>query len=87
MSVEDFIIWMYCCVDDYLKTIPDIDNLRSRGFPPALSDAEVITMELVGEFLGIDTDKGIWQYFTNHWQNFFTGLGSRSNFAKQASNL
>lgn len=87
MSLEDFIIWMYCRVDDYLKIFVKGGILRSRGFPPALSDSEVITMEIVGEFLGIDTDKGIWKYFKDHWQHFFPAIGSRSNFAKQASNL
>ena len=26
-------------------------------------------MEIVGEFQGIDTDKGIWSYFRGHWLN------------------
>jgi hypothetical protein len=33
---------------------------------PKLSDAEVITMEIVGEFMVKDQDKGIWRYFRNH---------------------
>jgi hypothetical protein len=37
--------------------------------------------------MGIDTDKGIWSYFRSHWLNWFPLLGSRANFAKQASNL
>ena len=51
MSVEDFIIYVYCCVEDICRTIVN-QPLRSRGFMPKLSDAEVITMELVGEFMG-----------------------------------
>jgi hypothetical protein len=62
-------------------------RLRSRGFAPKLSDSEVITMELVGEFLGIDTDQGIWAYFCWPWPAWFPGLGSRATFAKQAANL
>lgn len=87
MPIDEFIIWMYCCVDRHLSNVTSGHKLRSRGFPPALSDSEVITMELVGEFLGIDTDKGIWQYFKNHWRHFFPTIGSRANFAKQAANL
>ncbi len=44
-------------------------------------------MEVVGEFLGFSTDKGIWAYFRDHWSEWFPGLGSRANFAKQISNL
>lgn len=62
MPVEDFIIYVYCCVDDIYQTLVN-QPLRSRGFMPKLSDSEVITMEIVGEFMGKDQDKGIWRYF------------------------
>ena len=87
MPLEDFIINVYCLVDDMLKKLTNGIKLRSRGFPPKLSDAEVITMDIVGEFLGMDTDKGIWQYFKSHWVSWFPALGSRTNFVKQSANL
>jgi hypothetical protein len=87
MSLEDFIITVYCWVDEGLKNVLGTRRLRQRGFSPGLSDGEMITMEIVAEFLGIDTDKGAWEYFRDHWSNWFPGLGSRANFAKQAANL
>ena len=48
--------YVYCCVEDTCRTIVD-QPLRNRGFMPKLSDAEVITMEIVGEFMGKDQDK------------------------------
>jgi hypothetical protein len=84
MSVEDFIIHVYCCVDDICQKIVK-QRLRGRGFMPKLSDAEVITMEIMGEFMGKDHDKGIWRYFRNHWHGWFPNLGSRANFAKQSA--
>ncbi|OKO97595.1 transposase [Xenorhabdus eapokensis] len=87
MSQQDFIIWVFCWVDDNLTALQQGTRLRSRGIPPKLSDAEVIAMEVIGEFLGFSTDKGIWTYFCTHWRAWFPGLGSRANFAKQASNL
>ena len=87
MLLEEFIIWFYCCVDFHVSKLHKEQPWRSRGFTPQLTDAEIITMELVGEFLGQDTDKGIWQYFKNHWSHYFPNLESRSNFAKHASNL
>ena len=33
--------------------------LRRRGFAPALSDEEVITLEVCGEYLGFDKDEAI----------------------------
>ena len=85
MSLEDFIITVYCLVADIYDQLPDTGQFRSRGFAPALSDGEVITMEIIGEFLGIDADKAICHYFKSHWMQWFPGLGSRQNFAKQAA--
>lgn len=44
-------------------------------------------MEIVGEFLGLDTDKAIWSYFKQHWSSWFPGLGARTNFVRQSANL
>mgnify|MGYP002084285382 FL=1 len=85
--MEDFIIIVYCLVDGELKNLLSEERLRNRGFEPALSDSEMITMEIVAEFLGIDTDKGAWKYFCNHWRDWFPKLGSRANFAKHGANL
>jgi hypothetical protein len=48
LSIEDFIIMSFCYVDDYFKELSQGQKLRGRGFDPALSDTEVITMEIVG---------------------------------------
>ncbi len=86
MPVEEFIIAVFCLVDDlYKKNVSR--RLRRRGFPPKLTDSEVITMEIVGEFLGFDTDKAIWSYFKQHWLSYFPGLRRRTNFVRQAANL
>ena len=44
MSVEDFIINVYCLIDDLSKTEFRGEKLRKRGFEPKLSDSEVITI-------------------------------------------
>ena len=87
MSTEQFLITIYCLVDDEMKAIEKDRKLRHGGFEPKLSDSEVITMEVVGEFLGIDTDKGIHQYFRQHWHHFFPAIGVRTTFVRQAANL
>jgi hypothetical protein len=86
-SEEEFITEVFCMIDDTLKEVLGDARLRSRGFAPALSDAEVITIEIVGEFLGLDRDTAIWKYFRRHWRQLFPALGSRSTFARQAANL
>jgi len=86
-DTEEFIIAVFCCVDDGLKELTQAQPIRSRGFSPALSDAEVMTMEIVGEDPGFDADKALWQYFRDHWLSLFPQLPSRSTFVRQGSNL
>ncbi|MEI8244998.1 MAG: hypothetical protein WCI51_04160 [Lentisphaerota bacterium] len=56
MLAEEYIINVYCLVDEMLKKVVK-SNIRQRGSAPKLSDAEVITMEIVGESFAIDQDK------------------------------
>lgn len=87
MSIEDFIISVFCLIDDELKKMLGNKNLRTKGRKTALSDSEVLTMETIGEFLGRDCDKSIWEYFKFHWHHFFPHLPDRTNFVRQAANL
>jgi len=87
MLLEDFIIRIFCLIDETLKNLRGTQKLRQRGFEPNLSDSEIITMQIVAEFLGIDTDKGAWEYFNFHWHDWFPALGSRANYAKHAANV
>ena len=74
-------------MDDFLKEINQGRPIRKRGFAPSLTDSEVITMEIVGEFRGLDTDRDIWKYFRDHWLKLFPHLKCRSTFVRQAANL
>ena len=73
MPVEEFIINIFCLIDDLYNTVVT-RPLRSRGTPPKLSDSEVIAMELAGEWLGHHTDKAIYEYFKKHWMHLFPKL-------------
>jgi len=87
MPIDEFIITVFCWVEPGLEKVTAGVKLRTRGFAPRLSDSEVITMEMVGEFLGYDGDEAIWEYFKQHWAAWFPGLGDRSTFVRQAANL
>lgn len=90
MPLDEFIIAVFVLVDDTLKRLfGSTTPWRRRGPQPTLSDSEVLTMELVGEFRGIDTDKGIFEYFRSHWATFFPALQrvARTTFVRQAARL
>ena len=47
MDLNTFIVAVFCLIDDRLKE----RRIRSRGPAPKLSDAEVLTIEVLGESL------------------------------------
>jgi hypothetical protein len=88
MSLDDLILTAFCWVDDELHAA-HLDALRQRGLAPLLADSEVITSELVGEYLGFDADARLFWYFRPHHADAFPGLAllHRTSFARQAANL
>ena len=87
LSLPDFIVLVYCLIDDLMPLVTGGRPLRSRGFPPQLRDSEVLTMLVVAEFLNIHDDKAIWTYFGQHWRPWFPKLRHRTTFTRQATNL
>src|SRR3954469_12254064 len=92
MTMEDYLLHLFYLIDtelEALKAGEGRSRLRARGPEPKLHDSEVVTMELAGEFLGIDTDEGIWAHFRRYHLKEFPALGQvcRTTFARQAANL
>ena len=85
MDLSTFIVCVFCLIDDLLQG----ERLRQRGPAPKLSDSEVLSMEIVGEFLGLDTDKAIYLYFKRHYPHYFPRVREvhRTTFARQGANL
>jgi hypothetical protein len=86
VDLNTFIVSVFCLIDDRIK---DLGRLRGRGPTPTLCDSEVLTIEVVGEFLGIDQDTELFAYFRRHYAHFFPNLRRvhRTTFARQAANL
>ena len=87
MDRDDFIIAVFLVVCDQYQVIQKEYRLRRGGFAPALTDEEVITMEICGEYFKIECDKDIFAYFHTHYRHFFPKLTDRSLFVRQAANL
>jgi hypothetical protein len=85
VDLSTFIVSVFCLIDDRLK---DLGRLRARGPAPKLFDSEVITIEVVGEFLGLDEDTELFAYFRRHYAHFFPNLRRvhRTTFSRQAAN-
>jgi hypothetical protein len=91
VDLEEFMIAVYCLIDELLGDLradPAWRRIRQRGPAPTLTDAEVLTMEVVGEFLGLDQDSAIYRYFRRHYPAWFPALVQvhRTTFVRQAAN-
>lgn len=92
MDLESFTIAVLCVVEEGLTAVqrdPGWRRIRRRGPAPTLADSEVLTMEVVGEFLGLDRDTAIMAYFRGDHPDWFPALCRvhRTTFARQAANL
>ena len=88
MTPQDILLHVFCLVDDEMKAL-DLPRLRRRGPHPTLSDSEVITIELVGEFWGLGKDRDLVRHFRRYHAAEFPALARvhRTTFARQAANL
>lgn len=89
MNLDDFIIACFCLIDDQLPKALKGTPVRTRGPAPQLADSEVLTMEVVGTYLGINQDSQLYDYFRRHYAHFFPAMSRlhRTTFVRQAANL
>jgi len=89
VDLETLIVATYCLIDDAMTTLLAGRRVRQRGPLPTLADSEVLTMEVVGEYLGLDQDTALCAYFRRHHVDLFPALATvhRTTFVRQATNL
>ena len=87
MDRDTFIITVYCLVEEHYQHLTALRPIRHGGFAPQLSDVEVITMVICGEFFKLPRDTDLFAYFRVHYLHFFPALTNRTLFVRQAANL
>jgi hypothetical protein len=89
MNLDDLMITCFCWIDEMMPAIMRGQRLRQRGPLPRLADSEVLTMKVVGAYLGLSQDKARFAYFHQHYQHFLPALAEvhRTTFVRQAANL
>ena len=87
MDINIFIVTVFAYIDDWLQS--QNLKLRQRGPQPTMHDSEVLTIEIIGSFLGMSTDKGVFLYFKRHYSHYFPALCriDRTTYVRQSANL
>lgn len=71
MDRDTFIITVFSLVSDLYPQVTAQRPVRRGGFAPALSDEEVITIEICGEYFKLHKDCDLYDYFAAHYRHFF----------------
>ena len=75
MDRDSFIIAVFLLVCEQYGIIRKQYRLRRGGFEPALTDEEVITIEICGEYFKLECDKDIFtRIICTSFRNLLTGL-------------
>jgi hypothetical protein len=88
MTPQELLLLVFWLVDGELIA-PDLAHPRQHGPQPLLHDSEVITIELVGELLGLDRDARQFWHFRHYHAAEFPALllAHHTTFVRQAANL
>ncbi len=88
MTPQDLLLEVFCLVDGELQA-PGLGRLRQRGPQPKLSASAVITLELVGAFGELGTDRDPFRHFRRYHAAEFPALArlDRTTLTRQAANL
>jgi hypothetical protein len=81
---DDFCLWVFVIVDDVMREIAPM--MKRPGPPPACSDSELVTMELVGECLGWDVETELLSHWKAH-RDLIPHIPSQSRFNRRRRQL
>jgi len=89
MEMEDLFTAVYCCVDEqYHLLFGNQSALRqSHNSPPAFTDAEVLTIALVGELMGEDSQRAWHGKVKKNWRKLFPLLCDRTRYGRRLRRL
>jgi hypothetical protein len=83
-TFEDLSLWIYCLVDEVWTQIGP--RCRRPGPPPICSDAEVVSMALIGEVKGWDQETVLLSEWQQH-RDLFPHQPSRTRFNRRRRQL
>jgi hypothetical protein len=86
-SLEDLFTACFVVIDDLYGQFTPREVMQRPGPPPSLTDAEVITIALVGELFGMEVEGRWYSLVWQHYQRLFPGLNERSRFNRRRRNL
>ena len=79
---------LYLTTDDYLNTHPELLPTRPvSGYPPRISDAELIALAVMETLLGYTSERRFLRYAHKHLTSIFPHIPQQSGYNKRQRNL
>jgi IS5 family transposase len=85
--VENKLIELYLLICRLYDTEAVLKHQRLSNFKPTFTDEELLTMYLFGHLQGHSTHRRIYDYFVNHWREWFPALPSYQAFNRRVNEL
>jgi hypothetical protein len=88
-SLSDVFLVVYTLVDDlYQKLFGSPKYFRlSPNYEPVFTDSEVITLALVKELKGYESQNSWWNYVSKNYRDLFPKLCDRTRYVRRLANL
>jgi hypothetical protein len=86
-SVEDLFTACFVVIDDLYRQWAPREVTQRPGPAPSLSDAEVITIAVVGELFGLDVEARWYALVQHQFKALFPGVNQRSRFNRRRRDL
>jgi hypothetical protein len=88
LNMELLFTAVYCVVSDFIKHMGGQQSLRnSNNDNPEFTDAEVISIVLVGQLAGADSQRSWYRHVRKNYIDLFPRLCSRTRFARREVRL
>jgi hypothetical protein len=87
LDLDTFLVAVYCLLDDLYQA--EIAGARpgARGFRAAMSDSEVLTVLVLGQWQRSRSEREFLAYVQAHWRAYFPRQLSQSAFNRRARHL
>jgi hypothetical protein len=85
MSLEELFCMTFCVIDDYYQLLFGAQTVfrHSPNNDPDFADSEVITIALVGELKGENSERAWWRFVSKNYRYLFPHLCSRSRYGRR----
>jgi hypothetical protein len=87
LDTDTFLVTVYVLVDDLYRTEYAPKRPRRPGPAPAMSDSEVLTLALLGQWRHDQSERAFVAWVRRHWQSYFPRMLTQGAFNRRVRDL